>query len=887
MPDRKVGMVTAFTGYYASVAVLARFLELSGIRLVRSRATTPSVIEAGTTYASADFCFPLRVYVGHVHHLLRTHRDLDAILAPNVLSQDGLTSTCSKYRDVGGVAIRSLGDTIGYLLRHDEDGAAARLASLAGDDTVGARLKRGAHLPTFIMPDIRSLDRPDMRNLCYSVYADVMGWQGVRRAALFVPGKLLKPLATPAARLEQAFETAYQEVVGRRGERLESLLADASRPRLALVGRRYLIHDPALSCDVERWFERHGACVITADDVPFELLRRDYEAVDGFYDSHKEAEAFIRWALPRVDGFICLGSFGCHPDAFQVEYLAQYVRSRGAPCWVFQFDESAGSAGFHTRFETVLAFLEQRRDRRLAAAPVPEGPGPAQGTAESETRRVSGRPGQFLDEAEPAVEPPRADPVSRRPLIVWPYMGEVLNLLVEEAGHQLGLEDCLFPPAPLAEEAMLLGNDRYTGSCSPYACSTGSLKDTVRRALETLEERAAGRGREPRRIIVLMARGEGPCTFGWYAIVQNRHLAEEFRGRLAAGGHTLEMVTVGLDGFVDTLRDVCRSGKTRLQPIVDFITARERGTSRLPRWRRAWLRLRLVVALRAITRPLWAKLDAVESLRARALVLRAHEAAPGSVTAAYHEGLELLRRAHTVREIAAARRRALSILESVPRDHEIRPRVVVVGEIYVVLTSFANRGTVENLLAREGIEVVGGTTLGGFIRATLREMRRRMWWNKPWLRPALSWLRRYNVRLLEQRTRDPRAHPFINREVGGEGLLSVAHARHWVEKGCDGIVHLYPFKCMPEGMAKDAVKEVADLYGVRYLSLSFDRETETERLRTEVGTFASLLYAQLARTGAGGPSLYRRYRRNEVRRRRAIGRLLAAMHAAARRRRRL
>lgn len=76
-------------------------------------------------------------------------------------------------------------------------------------------------------------------------------------------------------------------------------------------------------------------------------------------------------------------------------------------------------------------------------------------------------------------------------------------------------------------------------------------------------------------------------------------------------------------------------------------------------------------------------------------------------------------------------------------------------------------------------------------------MKRRSWANNPWLRPVLAWLRQRNIYLLEQRVRDVRALPFLNREVGGDGLPSVAHAREGVEAGCDGIVHPYPFKCMP------------------------------------------------------------------------------------------
>lgn len=234
----KVGIVLAFTGHYTSVQVLARFLDLAGLQVVKSRLTTPRIIEAATTLASADFCMPLRIYVGHVHHLIQEHPDLDAVVAPNLLSEDGISSTCSKYRDVGGVAIRSLGDTVGYLLRHCGKDKAARLAQLLGEEAVTGRTRRSQSLPPFIMPDIRSLDRVEMRNVCYDVYAEAMRWPKVRKGTLFLPVQVRRALAPEAARLEQAFDQACREVVERRGERLAALLADPTKPRLGLLGRR-------------------------------------------------------------------------------------------------------------------------------------------------------------------------------------------------------------------------------------------------------------------------------------------------------------------------------------------------------------------------------------------------------------------------------------------------------------------------------------------------------------------------------------------------------------------------------------------------------------------------------------------------------------------------
>jgi len=125
----------------------------------------------------------------------------------------------------------------------------------------------------------------------------------------------------------------------------------------------------------------------------------------------------------------------------------------------------------------------------------------------------------------------------------------------------------------------------------------------------------------------------------------------------------------------------------------------------------------------------------------------------------------------------------------------------------------------------------------------------------------------------------------MNIGVGGEGHLTVAHARRLLEQGVDGVVHLMPFKCMPEGIAKAALAELCRLFGVPYLPLSFNRELEIERLRTEIATFAALLHARVGQLAAGGDDAYLRARAREIARRRELSRALNALHHRVRRHR--
>ena len=88
-----VGVSTSFTGKYQASRLIIRFLELLKIDIIKSTITKPAIIEAGTTLASAEFCLPLRVYVGHIYNLLTEHPEINYILAPIIKGEHPSSST--------------------------------------------------------------------------------------------------------------------------------------------------------------------------------------------------------------------------------------------------------------------------------------------------------------------------------------------------------------------------------------------------------------------------------------------------------------------------------------------------------------------------------------------------------------------------------------------------------------------------------------------------------------------------------------------------------------------------------------------------------------------------------------------------------------------------
>ncbi|GBF10615.1 acyl-CoA dehydratase activase-related protein [Tepidibacillus sp. HK-1] len=850
-----VGISTAFTGKYVAVKLLIRFLELMDIPMIKSTVTKPNMIEAASAIASADYCLPLRVYIGHIYQLIHEHPEIDVLLTPIIKGEHDDSSTCAKYRDLDGVVIRSLSSITGYRLKQSNYRHQEHLNLLMNEEIVERLAEKGDHFPRVIAPEIDSLDENHLRQVCAHVYGDLFQWKKAKKLAFLMKRDWSDSRNDEFKEIDQVFKKAYQDVIEKQSDRYLKLLKDPTKVRLALVGRNYLVEDSALSADVKIYFTKKGVSVITMQDLPFWELQPYYQNVNGFYDTHRLGQAFIDKMIDHVDGFILVGSFGCHPDAFQVEYFAKYISDQGKACWTFKFDEQTGGVGFHTRYETILGFLQQKRDERIQKL---------EGIQDMISHiSVASKPVTLKNEEHL--------PKEKKPLFIWPYMGDGIGLILKDIWHQLGLSDFLYPPKPVNEETIIKGNVHYTETCSPFALSMGSIRQTLDRVVNDLEEQANIKGGqvEPRRIIILMARGKGPCTFGWYAIAGEPALLKEYQPILQKYGHTLEMFTLDNEGrnllaFLQQVSTLATHDRLAhlVKSLEQFLHKQELNVIQAMK-----VQTQLLKMLKNLVWPGWEKLLAYEDLQNKALIVRAHETKRGTTTQILRKWIRRLDEVHTIPEILQVKEKALKELEQIEQDQEIKPKVVVVGEIYVSLTSFANRGTVDNLLGMLGIEAVEGMRLSHFIRGAFKGLKAHFIQKHPLLKPILQGLTEKGLYSPNRWVREPMAKPFLEHEVGGDGQPTVAHARHHIEHdGVDGIVHLYPFKCMPEGMAKDALAEMCQIYGIKSIHLSFDKEIEIERLKTEINTFASLLHQEIAMRGD-----IRSYREEEIQRRQQIG----------------
>ena len=269
----------------------------------------------------------------------------------------------------------------------------------------------------------------------------------------------------------------------------------------------------------------------------------------------------------------------------------------------------------------------------------------------------------------------------------------------------------------------------------------------------------------------------GPCRFGYYHRVQEVILRDL--------GYEFKMLKQGLG----------------MMRMIKYIT---NGAS-LPE---------LVISFRFGL----AKLKALEEVEQLVHKVRAIEQNKGSASQIYRDAIKTIDSARDHRAIKLAKQIHLQKLKGLPTVSSPNPlKIGIIGEFFVVVDSFANMD-IEIELGKLGVEV-----------------------KRP--QSVLEWinLNPFAIALgLQEKDKSHRAaRPYLSRHVGGDGQQSVGekvlHAKDW-----DGLVHLEPFGCLPETMARNIMPSTKEQLPV--LNIMYDEHTGKAGVINRLEAFVDMIH---------------------------------------------
>lgn len=221
-----------------------------------------------------------------------------------------------------------------------------------------------------------------------------------------------------------------------------------------------------------------------------------------------------------------------------------------------------------------------------------------------------------------------------------------------------------------------------------------------------------------------------------------------------------------------------------------------------------------------------------DDLQKKIIHLRPYEQIPGECNRRWAEIQQLLHGCRNLKEFKEAVSEANQIIARIPIDPaRAILKVGMVGEIYLVMESFANH-EIEETLARLGVEVIRNQYISN------------------WLKHCFSPPRD----LLCQ------SDSYLKHSAGGHEKKNIGYIIKYRQMGFDGILHLLPFGCMPEMVTQCIIPALSAKLGLPVLSLVLDEQTGAASQMIRLEAFVEMLWDRYGRSKGGygsEPILYR------------------------------
>ena len=301
------------------------FAEL-GYRVVLSDPTNRSLINGALELTVAETCFPAKVALGHVQHLV--DRGVDVLFLPSFV----------RFPETHGHAQNAQACPYAQALPY-----VARASVRYGRMQVIE--------PVLHLQDERNFGR-SMREL-----ASMLGRSG-----------------DAARRAQRRAQEAQEEFLRSAAERGRAVLAGLKpgERALVLVGRSYNTCDPGMNMNLAGKIRDLGVQAIPMDYLP--LAGVDLSGHGNMYwRSGQKILAAARIIREHPQLFpVYITNFGCGPDSFITHFFRQEMA--GKPFLQLEIDEHSADAGAITRIEAFLDSLS-----RAGATPPPRAPRAAPG----------------------------------------------------------------------------------------------------------------------------------------------------------------------------------------------------------------------------------------------------------------------------------------------------------------------------------------------------------------------------------------------------------------------------------------------------------------------------------------------------------------------------
>ncbi len=306
---------------------MERLFGSLGYRARFGKMTDSEVAKRGVSLVAGDFCFPVKISIGHVAEIM--DKGAERVFVPVMVAEKELPQLpdrkfCPWVESHPAVVKSNL--------------------AAAGYDT--SRV-----LSPVI--DFRYPEKTAVRKL-HEALGEPLG----------VTTSQLKKAYRAAKKAQKEFSDACRE----EGRKALKEIEERDEAAIVIVGRPYNTFDMGANLAMPRKVAQYGYKVIPVDFMPFseELVPPEYRGIFWSYGQRIVAALDQVRQSPNLFA-IYLSNFSCGPDSFLLSYSEQIMDKK--PMLILTMDEHGADTGYITRLEAYLDVIKGKR-RPAPANPI-------------------------------------------------------------------------------------------------------------------------------------------------------------------------------------------------------------------------------------------------------------------------------------------------------------------------------------------------------------------------------------------------------------------------------------------------------------------------------------------------------------------------------------
>lgn len=304
--DIIIGIPRAFL-YFKYKYLWETFFKELKCEILISPETNKQILKDGINNSIDESCLSAKIYMGHVYFLINK---VDYILIPRVVNFGDNEVVCVKFNAMYDIVnntfknVKLLDYNINVKEKQSEFRGFMKMGKVLGKDSIT-----------------------------------------VLKAYL------------KAKRIQNYYEQ-------QKSEKQEKLLNNTYKLKMLIVSHPYNIYDRLLGYPVIKYLESFEVVPIYADLANKEKTIEKSKMISKslYWIYNKELIGAIEYYKDKVDGIIFMSTFPCGPDSLVTELCLRKIK--GIPMTNIILDELQGEAGLHTRIESFIDIIREKKNRR-------------------------------------------------------------------------------------------------------------------------------------------------------------------------------------------------------------------------------------------------------------------------------------------------------------------------------------------------------------------------------------------------------------------------------------------------------------------------------------------------------------------------------------------